>query len=453
MRLGYPRVHLVGAGGAGMSAIARVLAGMGHAVSGSDQRGGSTLDRLEDHGVAIYTGHHPEAIVGVDLVVASSAVPDTDPELVAARDAGVPVWRRPELLDALSESVPTIGATGTHGKTTTTALLIAALRGVGQDPSFIVGGDLAYWNTNGHYGSTDLLVMEVDEAFRTFEQVHLRGLVVTNVEPEHLEHFGTEDDLLASFSAVAGSVDGPVLCCSDDAGALKVARAVGASTYGLADSADWQVVNLQSVDGGTRFELIGPEISTPVSLSRPGAHVALNAAGALALLGSLGWDVQSMALGLASFRGVARRWEHRGTVAGVTLVDDYAHHPTEVEATLGAAASAHRGKVWAVFQPHLYSRTARFHEEFGETLSHADEVVVTDIYGSREEPVPGVTGEIVVDAARRHGASVHYVPHMADLPRYLAERVGPGDLVLTMGAGDITLVPTELARLLAERLA
>jgi UDP-N-acetylmuramate--alanine ligase len=451
MRLGFHRVHLIGAGGAGMSAIAKVLTGMGHEVSGSDQRGGATLERLADFGVETYTGHHPEVAAGADLVVASSAVPENDPEMVAAAAAGIPVWRRPELLESLTATVPTIGATGTHGKTTTTAIMVSALRGVGEDPSFIVGGDLAYWNTNGHHGMTDLLVMEVDEAFRTFEHVHLNGLVVTNVEPEHLEHFGTETDLLHSFTEVARSVDGPVLCCADDPGALEVARAVGASTYGVAESAEWRVRNLANVGGGTRFELVGPEVSTHVSLSRPGAHVALDAAGALALLGSMGRDVQTMAMGLASFRGVARRWEHRGTVSGVVLVDDYAHHPTEIEATLRAATEIHPGRVWAVFQPHLYSRTARFHEEFGETLSRADEVVVTDIYGSRELPVPGVTGEMVVEAAKRHGATAHYVPHMADLPRYLAERVGPGDLVLTMGAGDITLVPTELARLLAER--
>ncbi len=450
MRLDFAKVHLIGAGGAGMSAIARVLAGMGHEVSGSDHRGGSTLARLEDHGIATYTGHHPEVAAAADLVVASSAVPDSDPEIAAATAAGLPVWRRPQLLEALTATVPTIGATGTHGKTTTTALLIAALRGVGEDPSFIVGGDLAYWNTNGHYGTTDLLVIEVDEAFRTFESLHLDGMVVTNVEPEHLEHFGSEEGLHDSFVSVAGSVRGPVVCCWDDPGARSVGEAVGAVSYGTTDDADCFVTGLTGVEGGVRFDLIGPEQRAHVSLSRPGSHVALDAAGALALLGSMGRDLQSMALGLASFRGVARRYEHRGTVSGVTLIDDYAHHPTEVTATLSAATGSHSGKIWAVFQPHLYSRTERFHDEFGEALSRADEVVVTDIYGSREAPVPGITGELVAESARRHGAATHYVPHLGDLARYLADRVDAGDLVLTMGAGDITLIPTELARLLAE---
>jgi UDP-N-acetylmuramate--alanine ligase len=293
--------------------------------------------------------------------------------------------------------------------------------------------------------------MEADEAFRTFEHLDLVGLVVTNVEPEHVEHFGSEEALLASFIGVARSVQGPVVACADDPGAMAVARSSGATTYGTAASADWRVIDLQSRGGQTRFDLVGPDQGVHVSLARPGAHVARNAAGALALLSSLGRDLQSMALGLASFRGVGRRWEHRGTVSGVVLIDDYAHHPTEIVATLGAAEGAVPGRVWAVFQPHLYSRTARFQEEFGEALSRADEVVVTDVYGSREEPVPGVTGELVVDAARRHGASAHYVPHMAELATFLSERVAAGDLVLTMGAGDVTLVPTELAMRLAER--
>jgi UDP-N-acetylmuramate--alanine ligase len=451
MRLDFERVHLVGAGGAAMSAIAKVLAGMGHTVSGSDLRGGSTLDRLEDFGITTHTGHQPEVARAADLVVASSAVPESDPELRAAVEVGIPVWRRPELLAALSRTVNTIGATGTHGKTTTTALLVSALRALGEDPSFIVGGDLADSNTNGHFGSTPLLVIEADEAFRTFEMLDLAGLIVTNVEVEHVEHFGTETDLMDAFVGVARGVEGPVVACADDAGSREVARRAGTVTYGTDPEADWRMVDLTGHYGGTRFDLIGPSVSVHVNLSRPGAHVARNAAGALALLGTMGRDIGVAAGGLATFRGVGRRWEHRGTVSGVTLVDDYAHHPTEVAATVQVARDLALGRVWAVFQPHLYSRTARFHDEFGEALSGADEIVVTDVYGSREEPVPGVTGAMVADAVGRHGGRAHYVPHRRDLADFLSDRVTSGDLVLTMGAGDITLVPTELAMLLAER--
>ncbi len=316
MRLEQDAIHLVGAGGAGMSAIARVLVGMGHRVSGSDLRGGATLDRLADLGVATGTGHHPELALEAELVVASSAVPERDPELVAAAEAGIPVWRRPQLLEALTRLMPTIGATGTHGKTTTTALLISGLRATGADPSFIVGGDLADLNTNGHYGRDPLLVLEADEAFRTFEELRLIGLVVTNVEPEHIEHFGSRDDLLDSFTEVAGAVDGPVVACSDDPGGAEVARRVGAITYGTAAGATWRIEDFEPSRGGSRFLLRWPEGEAEVRLQRPGAHNARNATGALALLGALGHDVVAAAGGLASFHGVGRRWEHRGFVAG-----------------------------------------------------------------------------------------------------------------------------------------
>ena len=449
MRLDHDRIHLVGAGGAGMSAIARVLIGMGHQVSGSDLRGGSTLDRLGDFGVATYTGHHPEVVSAVDLVVASSAVPDRDPELVAAAEAGVPIWRRPRLLQDLTGLLPTIGATGTHGKTTTTALIITGLRATGVDPSFIVGGDLADLGTNGHFGRDQLLVLEADEAFRTFESLNLMGLVVTNVDSEHVEHFGSPDEMLETFATVASSVKGPVVACLDDAGSAQVAEITGAVTYGLEPSATWRIRDFTPNPGGSRFTLSGPEGGVEVQLRRPGLHNARNASGALSLLATMGYDLSTCAEGLAGFHGVGRRWEHRGVVAGVTLIDDYAHHPTEVAATLSATVGVVPGRVWAVFQPHLYSRTERLQDEFGKALSTADVVVVTDVYGSREEPVPGVTGELVAEAVRRRGREVHYVAHKADLARFLVDRVAVGDLVLTMGAGDIALLPTELAAMLA----
>lgn len=445
------RIHVVGAGGAGMSAIAKVLSGIGHTVTGSDLRGGPALDRLRDFGVETYTGHRVEIATSSDLVVVSSAVPDGDPEVMAARQARIPVWGRPEMLEALTKRIPTIGATGTHGKTTTTSLLISGLRATGADPSFIVGGDLVTLKTNGHFGSDDLLVIEADEAFRTFENLMLRGLVVTNVEPEHLEHFGTEPELLSSFVSVASNVDGPVLACADDPGSHQVAQAAGAATYGMSAGVDWQIVDYEPAAGGSRFVLRGPDVEQEVEVSRPGKHVARNAGGALALLASLGHDVSEAARGIAEFRGVGRRWEHRGTVGGVTLIDDYAHHPTEVAATLSAARDVGSKRLWAVFQPHLYSRTERFQREFGEALALADVSVVTDVYGAREEPVPGVTGALVAESVVAHGGVCHYVAHKAELAGFLAGLVEEGDLVVSMGAGDITLLPSELAALLAAR--
>lgn len=451
MTMDFERVHLIGAGGAGMSALAKILVARGYRVSGSDLRGGPALDGLADLGVQVHVGHRPEAVADADVVVASSAVPEYDEELVAARKAGKTTWRRPDLLEALTSTIPTIGATGTHGKTTTTAMLITGLLAAGEDPWFVVGGDLAELGTNGHVGQTDLLVLEADEAFRTFESLHLDGLVVTNVEPEHLDHFGTEQDLLAAFIGVAREVQGPVLCCADDAGSLEVARQTGSHTYGLSDGADWVVSGIERQGTESRFVVTGASGEVGVTLSQPGVHNVRNAAGALALLGELGYPLEQAASGIGDYRGVGRRWEHRGTVAGVTLVDDYAHHPTEVEAVLDAAQGIVPGRIWAVFQPHLYSRTERFTTEFGEALCRADRVVVTDVFGARESPVPGINGELVAEAAREAGADVVYVARRSEIARYLATRVAAGDLVLSMGAGDITLLHGELAPLLSER--
>ncbi len=449
MKLDYDHIHIVGAGGAGMSAIAKVLIGLGHKVSGSDLRGDTTLTRLTDFGVQAYAGSDPDVARSADLVVASSAVPERDPELLAAAAAGRPVWRRPRLLGAITASVPTIGATGTHGKTTTTALLTMGVRGTGLDPSFILGGDISNLAANGHYGTSELLVVEADEAFRTFEFLHLGGLIVTNVEPEHLEHFGSEAEMRRSFVTVAAAVDGPVVACLDDPGSAELARQTSSITYGFSPGADWVISDFVSTALGSTFSVRKGSTAVTVSLRRPGRHIALNAAGALALTHELGMDIGGAAGGMADFAGVSRRWEHRGTVDGVMIIDDYAHHPTEVGVNLMAAKDGHPGRVWAVFQPHLYTRTEMFSDHFGESLAIADRVVVTDVYGSRETPIPGINGELVAEAARQRGAEVDYVQHRGDVAQFLANNVESGDLVITMGAGDITLVPTELARLLA----
>lgn len=445
------RIHLVGVGGAGMSALAKVLVGRGREVSGSDLRAGAALDALADLGVATFTGHRPEAVEGAGLVVASSAVPEYDEELEHARSLRIPLWRRPELLEAMTSEIATIAATGTHGKTTTTALLVTALRGLGEDPSFVVGGEMLDLSTNGHHGSTDLLVLEADEAFRTFENLHLNGLVVTNVEHEHVDHFGTFEELAESFVKVASDVEGPVLCCLDDPGSALVAEKTSSLTYGFDPTSDWRISDFAAGSAGTVFTLSGARGSTRVALAQPGRHLALNAAGALALLVETGRDLERAAAAISQFRGVGRRWEHRGTVAGVILYDDYAHHPTEVEAVLTAAGGVAPGRLWAVFQPHLYSRTERFSDEFGAALATADVTVVTDVFGAREEPVPGITGELVADATRTAGGVVHYVPHRTDLAEFLAPQLEAGDLVISMGAGDITLLHNELAPILDQR--
>lgn len=445
---GPTRIHLVGIGGAGMSALARLLAGRGHAVTGSDEKDSATLAALAAEGVPTWRGHAPERFVDARMVVASSAVPDEDPDLGAARAAGIPVWRRPDLLRAVTAEIPTIGPTGTHGKTSTTAMLVAGARAAGLDPSFVVGGDLLELGTNAAAGRDDLLILEVDEAFGTFEHVVLEGLIVTNVEADHLDHFGSVAGVHAAFERVARAVRGPVLACVDDPGSRRLVDAVDAVGYGTGAEAVWRVTNLHETPGGSAFRLAGPGAEVAVRLPRPGAHMARNAAGALALLAGRGIDIEAAAEGLGDFRGVARRWEVKGTVGDVTVIDDYAHHPTEVAAMVEVARRAGRRAV-AVFQPHLYSRTAAHFREFGEALARADVAVVLDVYGAREDPVDGVDGRLVSDATRRAGgALVLDAPRRSEAAAVVASVVEPGDLVLCMGAGDIGELPAELLALL-----
>ena len=443
-------IHIVGAGGAGMSALAKLLSQLGHTVTGSDLKPGRAVDALADVGVATWVGHRPEAVTGVDLVVASSAVPSRDPELAAARDAGVTVWRRPRLLGAITALMPAIGFSGTHGKTTSTAMAASALRACALDPSFIVGGEMTALNTGAHLGARDLFVVEADEAFGTFRHMDFVGLAVANIEADHLDHYGTVSALEEAFAQVASRVDGPVVGCIDDAGVRRLAQRTPIIGYGTASNATWQITDLSKAPNRVSFTLQGPDRSYPVAVPRPGVHIARDAAGVLSLLGSMGFDLECATEGLSRFGGVRRRFEVRAVVGGTTIVDDYAHHPTEVAATIEAARSGDVNRVWAVFQPHRYSRTADLAPEFGAPLALADRVVVTDVYPAGERPQPGVSGKLVAEAARAAGAAVEYIPHLADVPAQIAPQLGPGDVVLLLGAGDIFSISGPLAAALGE---
>ena len=447
----FGRIHLVGAGGVGMSGLAKLLAQCGHQVSGSDLKPGPPLFALEAAGVEVWVGHRPERASDWDLVVASSAVPATDPEVVAARDRGIEVWERPLLLDAITRRLSTIGVTGTHGKTTSTAMMVTALRAIGRNPSFMVGGELVDLNTNAHLGEESLFVLEADEAFGTFVGLELHGLVITNVEVDHLDHYKTPEVLRAAFLAVARGVDGPVVACLDDAGSAALAAEVdGVVGYGTAEDAAWRISDVSHASGSVSFTLVGPGVVVAVTVPKPGIHVARNAAGVLALLGELGLDVVAAAAGLAVFGGVRRRFDVRGHIGGITIVDDYAHHPTEVRATIEAAGKGHPGRILAVFQPHRFSRTAEHGGDLGRALVGADRVFVTDVYAAGEAPIPGVTGRVVAETASAAGADVTYVARRVDLAAVVAAEARPGDLVLLMGAGDVTLVADELSPLLAD---
>jgi UDP-N-acetylmuramate--alanine ligase len=446
------RIHVVGAGGSGMSGLTKLLSQMGHALTGSDLKMSTTLAGLADLGIEVWEGSRPAAMSGLDLIVASSAIPETDPEVVAAREMGIEIWKRPRLLTELTAHLPTIGATGTHGKTTSTAMLIAALRATGLDPSFVVGGELTDLRTNASLGDDDLLVLEVDEAFGTFLDLSIQGLMVSNIEPDHLDYYHSLDRLEDAFVEVVRSVEGPVVVGIDDPGGRRLAERTEMPTYGTAEDADWRIVDVTQNVASIGFSLVGRGHVHQVTVGRPGLHIARDAGGVLALLGELDYDLQAAGSGLRSFSGVRRRFEIRGRVAGVTMIDDYAHHPTEIAATLQAVGPGSWNRVWAVFQPHRYSRTIELHREFGGAFAGADQVVITDVYAAGEPPEPGVTGALVADAvAARSESKVHYVQHRADLAAFLADRVETGDLLLTLGAGDITTLAGELAPLLEAR--
>ncbi|MGI9667981.1 MAG: UDP-N-acetylmuramate--L-alanine ligase [Acidimicrobiia bacterium] len=433
------RVHIIGAGGAGMSGLAKILSQLGHTVTGSDVKPGIMLDSLSDVGVETWIGHRPSRVIDAGLVVCSSAVPDTDPEVVAAHEAGVPVWMRPALLAALTKANTALGLAGTHGKTTSSALAVAALRGSGIDPSFMVGGQIARLNTGSHVGdTTSPFILEADEAFGTFRHLDLQSILVTNIEADHLDHYGTVAALEDAFAQVVARVDGPRVGCIDDAGVRRLAQRTEITTYGFEEGADWRITDAHHEGGGVQFTLTGQTSEVGVALPKPGLHLASNAAGVLAMLAESGFDLEPAATALSSFSGVRRRYEIRAEVDGVTVVDDYAHHPTEVAATIEAARLGTDGRVIAVFQPHRYSRTADLGPDFGGPLALADQVFVTDVYAAGERPIIGVSGRLVAQAAEAAGAETRYVPRIADVAPQVTAAAQPGDTILLLGAGDIT---------------
>jgi UDP-N-acetylmuramate--alanine ligase len=448
------RIHVVGAGGSGMSSIATVLAAMGHDVSGSDLRSSGALARLAAAGVTTWTGHDPARSAGADVVTASTAVPADDPEVAAARAAGTPVWRRSEALAAICAERRTIAVAGTHGKTTTSAMLALVLEDAGWDPSYVIGGDLAGVGPGARWGQGEWLVVEADESDGTFVELGAEVAVVTNLEPDHLEHHGSFERLVASFDRFATDAPGARLAGVDDAGAAALAaRMAGAGlaveTFGIGPSASWRAVDLEpgrtSITFGVTHE--GADLGR-ASLAVPGTYNVRNALAAIAAACAVGVEPAAAVAGLGRFGGVGRRFEWRGERDGVTYVDDYGHLPGEVEAVLAAARDAGWPRVVAVFQPHRYSRTASLWRDFAGAFDDADEVVVTDVYASGEEPRPGIDGSLVAGAVRNggHRGPVHYVPDLADLPGALDAILRPGDLCLTLGAGDLTTVVDRLVR-------
>jgi UDP-N-acetylmuramate--alanine ligase len=431
-----------------MSAIAEVLAAMGHRVSGSDLRMSPVLDRLRAAGVDAVVGHDA-ANVGPDVqaVAISTAVAPGNPEVRAAEARGIPVLRRADVLSALTRLRRTVAVAGTHGKTTTSALLSTALTAAGLDPSFVVGGEITGLGTGARWGGGEWFVVEADESDGTFLDLDAEVAVVTSLEPDHLEHYGGFDQLVDAFALFLSGAGGARLVCADDPRAAKVGAAAGAVSYGFDASAVFRMVDFEAGRGATSFTLLrdGEELGA-VRVPLPGRHNARNTAAALAAAVLAGAPFGPAAAGVAAFAGVGRRSQVRGERDGVTFVDDYAHLPGEVMPTLDAARDGGWGRVVCVFQPHRYSRTQALWADFADAFTGADVLVVTEIYSAGEERRPGVSGRLIVDAVRdaHPEARVEWLPERSDVVAFLGSELRPGDLCLTLGAGDLTTLPDEL---------
>jgi UDP-N-acetylmuramate--alanine ligase len=462
------RTHLIGVGGAGMSAIAGLLVARGVRVSGSDAKDSEVLDQLRVAGVRVWVGHDAAHVDDVDTVVVSTAVRESNPELARARAAGLRVLHRSQALAALMAGSDAIAVAGAHGKTTTSAMIATALVQAGADPSFAIGGTVL--SDDGPLGGSRsgagrAFVAEADESDGSFLNYAPAVAVVTNVEPDHLDHYGTRAAFEDAFVAFTERITpgGLLVVCADDDGARRLvahtraglaARSVRVVTYGTDTHADVVVGPLELADGAwvVRLTTTVADIGgTELRLAVPGAHNALDAAAAYVAARHVGLSVDAATAGLAAFRGTGRRFEARGTADGVRVVDDYAHHPTEVAALLRAARSvAGSGNVLVLFQPHLFSRTRTFATEFGAALDLADSVVVTEVYAAREDPDPSVTGALIVDRVPTPGKA-RFVADRHAAAEAVAAAAQPGDLVLTVGAGDVTELAPEILVALGAR--
>jgi UDP-N-acetylmuramate--alanine ligase len=450
---GLTTVHLIGIGGAGMSGIARLLLARGIRVTGSDLKDSKALARLRAGGAEVAVGHRAANVGRAEAVVISTAIPADNAERVEAERRGLPVYARAQVMAALMSERRGIAVAGTHGKTTTTSMIAVILERAGLDPTYLVGGDLNESGSNARSGGGDVVVAEADESDGSFLLLSPVVGVVTNVELDHLDFFSDAEEVEAAFSAFCRRAE-TVVACADDPGAGRVTSSldVRVVTYGVSESADVRVVEGRSrLDGGSATLVVGG-LEVEVELSIPGGHQLMNAAAAVAAVREVGVGPETAAAALRGFTGVRRRFERRGSVRGAEFVDDYAHHPTEVAATLRAARESNGRRVVAVFQPHRYSRTRGLWRELGESLAQADVVVLTDVYAAGETPEPGVTGKLLVDALQEASPKTRtiYLPHRSELAGFLAREIREGDLVLTLGAGDVTFVAEETQGLLAD---
>jgi UDP-N-acetylmuramate--alanine ligase len=439
------RIHVLGASGPGMGAIARILARMGHRVSGCDVRDTAALRGLADDGVAVLVGNDPGHVDGVDAVTHSSVIPTTHSEIEAIRATGGAALVRADMLAAICSTRSAIGVAGTHGKTTTSALLASILVTAGVDPGWVIGGDVPTLGSNAHWGDGEFLVVEADESDSTHLRLPLAGAIVTNVDVDHLDNFGSFEGVVASFATFVEGVHGPVVLCAEDPTCAALASRTNATTFGIGVG-DVQADGLCPEGLGSSFEVSVDGRTHRATIALPGRHNVLNALAALAMAVRLGVPAAVAIEGLAQFGGVSRRFDVKGDVGGVVFVDDYAHLPAEIAATLAAARVGlePRGRLVAVFQPNRYHRIAAMAADYAGCFGDADVVVIADIYGSGTEKIPGVSGRLVADSVAATGAVVHWCEERGALASFVDTLLRDGDVCVSMGCGDIESLPDEI---------
>ena len=443
-------LHFVGIGGIGMSGLAELLLNQGYTVSGSDMTDTDITQNLRKMGGRIHIGHAAANIGNADVVVRSSAVKNDNPEVKAANENGIPVIRRAEMLSELVRLKPyAVAVAGTHGKTTTTSIAGMVLTEGGLDPTIIVGGVVRSLATNARLGDGDYIVAEADEFDRSFLTLSPTIAIITNIEIEHLDIYKDLDDIKNAFLTFASRVPfyGAVIACIDEPHLREILPDIKKRviTYGLDENAEVRAIDISYDSGDSRFNLINDGVGLgEIRLHLPGVHNVKNSLGVIALALELDIPFDTVAKALNEFEGVRRRFEIKKRIAGMMIVDDYAHHPTEVKSSLSAAQTGWDRRVIAVFQPHLYSRTRDFKDEFGSSFNHADVVIITDVFPAREAPIEGVTGKIIADAVESSGhKEVHYLPEKEKISDFLIDIATEGDMIITIGAGDIYKIGEE----------
>ena len=445
------RIHFIGIGGSGMSGLARIALSDGITVSGSDSKDSTVLTALAALGATIFNSHSPSNVDGADVVIYSTAISANNPEIARALERSIPIMTRANALALLMHGLTSIAIAGTHGKTTTSSMATVAFQACGTDPSFAIGGTLSASGSNAHRGSGKYFIAEADESDGSFIAYHPHAAIVTNIEHDHVDFFATADEVTQVFANFAKTIpsDGYLIYCNDDPGSRALGEAVSHCTtysYGTDASSDLKIDQIELTPAGSRGRAIwkGTVVGT-IELTVPGKHNLLNAAGTLALAMALGLNPAAFLSGLTSFRGAGRRFELKATVNGIRIVDDYGHHPTEISVTLEAARRyADAGRVLVIFQPHRYTRTQAFLDGFAASLDTADDVTLLEIYAASEKPIPGVSAELIAEKMK-HGI---FLPNFVDASERIIALAQPGDVILTLGAGDVN----SLAPIIADGL-